>query len=235
MQRQRIYIEHDARQLAEIAGAERPSCDSVIANLGKVDQVLGCTLRANPLGDQWLLDATLPGHRCITWSGTLADDPFEIHPMTWGKPGHEALERFCDEVEPQLVQHGKRLCFHPHARHVLSDPQSCARFIKVCADRPFEIALAPASMLEHSMLRHVEDHLHRAFETLGSLCAMLILADVHVDESGESLKQAPLGDGVLPRDLLMQLIERHVPQDIPIVLQPGKVQEQLSWLGVAAA
>lgn len=230
MQRDRIYIEHDARSLADLAGAERPACDGVVANLGRVDRVLGCALRSNPLGDQWLMDATLPGEKFITWSGTLADELFEPHPLTWGKPGHEALAVFCDEIKPQLTKHGKTLCFHPHARHVLSDPQSCARFLRERSDGPFAVALAPAAMLEVSMLEQVEDHLLRAFEMLGSICSMVMLSDAAVDEAGDAVQLVPLGDGVLPREVMVDLIHRHVPEDVPIVLQAGKVDAQLAWL-----
>ena len=228
MQRSRIHIEHDAAMLADMAGAERPACDGLIVSLGRADDVLASTIRSNVLSGNWLLDADLPASRVLSWSGTLAEELFQPHPTTWLSPGHEALAAFCDEIAPQLDRHQRTLCFQPHARHVLNDPQSCARFLQQRSGEAFEIALAPASMLEPTMLDHLEDHLHRAFETLGGLGAMLMLSDVIAE--GDDVRPVPLGDGVLPREVVLRLIDQHVPPSVPIVLEPGKLEQQRAWL-----
>lgn len=226
--RERVYIEHDARVLATMSGAEQPACDGMIVKLGRADAVLACTVRGNPLSGQWLMDAQLPGERVLSWSGGLGEGLFEAHPMTWLTPGHQALAAFCEEIGPQLERHGKRLCFHPHARHVLNDAQSCARFLREHGDGPFEVALAPAAMLEASMIPHAQEHLERMFETLGGVCSMLLLSDAAVE--GEDVREVPLGMGVLLRETVLGLIERHVPAEVPVVIQGGRLDEQLAWL-----
>lgn len=225
-----IHIEHDASAIAAMSNLDAPACDGVIVKLGQADQVLASTMRSNPLGSEWLLDVDSPSSRMVTWSGTLAEHLFEAHPMTWGKPGHEALAAFCDAAAPQLKSHGRILCFQPHARHVLSDPQSCLRFIRDREGQPFEIALAPCSLLEPAMLSRVEDHLWRMFESLGGQCAMVMLTDAAISEDGESIVPVALGQGILRRDVMRKLIEQHVPAETPIVLQPGNLGEQLVWL-----
>lgn len=231
MDAQRIFIEHDAKVLADMAGIERIGCDGVIIKLGSPGDVLACSVRSNPLQGNWLLDGEAPGDRVISWSGTLGEALFDAHPATWLGPGHDALAKFCDELVPQLERHGKTICFQPHARHVLNDPHSSATFLEQRDDQPFEIALAPASMLEASMLETIAEHLERTFERLGAACSLLILSDVQSD--GDQLTMVPLGQGEMPRDLLLELIERHVPAQTPIVLQPGDLDEQMRWLGVA--
>jgi hypothetical protein len=41
----------------------------------------------------------------------------------------------------------------------------------------------------------------------------------------------PLGQGVLPRAVVRDLLERHVPAETPIVLMPEAIDAQRAWLG----
>lgn len=227
-----IYIEHNAKTLGAMLGIEPPGCDGVIARLGDPSDVLASTIRRNPLGEDWLFDVDAPGDRIVSWSGTLADSLFESHPLTWSRPGHVALARFCDEIHEQLEQHERMLCFQPHARHVLSDPQSCLYFLSERSEQRFEIAFAPASVLEATMIDDAAEHVRRGIEALGPRCAMVILHDVRVVErDGErALEPAPLGQGVLPRESVLALLEEHVPDATPIVISPEALDSQLAWL-----
>jgi hypothetical protein len=225
-----LYVEQDARMVAEIGNHARPGCDGIIMKLGDPRDVLAVTMRSNPLAGGWLLDADVPSNRVVTWSGTLADDLFGQHPMTWMKAGQDAFASFCDDISPQLERHGMTLCLQPHARHVLSDAQSCARFARVRSGQPFAIAFSPASLLETSMMNQLEDHLRRAFEVLSALgdaSPMLMLYDV----AEENLQPLPLGRGVLPRALIHSLLEQYVNSELPVVLLPERIDEQLEWLG----
>lgn len=230
----KIYVEHDAKVLANLSGVQAPGCDGIVTRHGQADDVLASTMRSNPLGGQWLFDIDAPGDWVVSWSGTLAEDLFQPHPMTWLSPGHEALGSFCDEIAPQLARHGKTLIFQPHSRHVLNDPHSCRTFLEQRDGQPFAVALAPASMIEVSMLSELEDHLHRVFELLGGRCAAVMLRDVQQDEvDDQQICECPLGDGLLPRELVQSLLDQHVPAEVPVVLQPGKIEQQLAWLGVS--
>ncbi len=233
-----LYIEHDARALARLTGAaSAPDCDTIILKHGDASTVLASSHRGNPLGEageHWMLNIDSPTKRTIAWSGTLASDLFAADARTWLRPGREAFARFCDEIEPQLLRHDRKMCFHPHARHVLNDVPSCMAFQKERDSRgAFEVALAPASMLEPVMLDQVEDHLQRQFESLGGTCALVLLSDVQVaeGEDGESRCGAvPLGEGVLPRDVVLRLLREWVPATTPIVIQGRAIERQLQWL-----
>ena len=231
-----IHVEYDAATLVSLGLTHDPACDGVILKRGEKVSVLASTVRNNPLAEGWLADLTAPGDRIVCWSGTLAPELFDAHPMTWLPPGREAFATFCDDLTGQLEKSGKQICFHPHSRHVLCDPASCLSFCNQREGEPFEIALAPADLFEPVMLDDIEDHLTRAFEMLGSRCAMVMLSDVALkdreEQSGEeSCHAVPLGQGSMPRDHVRKLIEECLPPDVPIVLMPQEMSAQLAWLG----
>lgn len=161
--------------------------------------------------------AAVPVGRVVAWSGTLAEEGlFARDPRNWLRPGHEALAKFCSAVEGALRDGGIRLALRPHSRHVLSDPASCLRFLDERGEGPFDLALAPAALLEPSMLDEAEDHLERAFATLAGRAAIILLHDVA--PKGDGLAAVRLGDGVLPRDALARLVAAHVPPQTPVVM-----------------
>jgi hypothetical protein len=161
---------------------------------------------------------------------------FESDPRTWGRPGREALSRFCDELANQLRVCERTLCFHPHARHVLNDVPSCLTFLRNRAGQSFEIALAPASLLEPSMMDRLDEHLQRHFESLGGSCAMVLLSDVRIvgGDAEQRCEPAILGEGLMQRDLVRSLLRAHVPEETPIVIdgRPGgaAIARQIEWL-----
>lgn len=233
----KIFIEHDAATLARLSGAARPACDGIIVEHGNASNVLASVLAGNPLGGDWLFDVDSPGDRIVSWSGTLAEGLLDSDPRTWGRPGRAALGEYCDDIAKQLQAHHRRLCFHPHARHVLNDIPSCLTFLRDRSSQPFDIALAPASLLEPSMLDRLDDHLQRHFESLGAQCAMVLMNDVRVADTGEDephCMPAALGEGLFPRDLVRSLLAAHVPPATPIVLDgrqgSAAIARQLEWL-----
>ncbi len=225
-----LYVEHDAARLAAFTGTDQPACDALIVRLGQPDDVLAAMVGGNPLDGTWLWDLDLPSQRVMAWSGTLGEELFEPNPRTWMAPGRDALDAFCDQVSGQLTTHGRVLCLRPHSRHVLSDIQTTLTFALERQDEPFEFALDPVALLEPSMLDTVDDHLTRIIDTLGGRCAMLLLRDARVSDDGESIESVPLGEGVLPRDLVRTLIDACVPDDTPVVITPERLDEQRDWL-----
>jgi hypothetical protein len=190
----------------------------------------------NPLGDEGPAPADLaraPADRVLLWSGTLADDPFGAsHPPNWMGPGRAALDRFCAAAAPGLSAAGRTLCFHPHARHVLNDVPSCLTFLREHAGEPLEIALAPASLIEPSMLDVLEDHLERIFDHLGPRCRVVVLEDVAAgDRADDACRRVPLGHGRLPRDHVRRLLDAFVPDDADLVLRADDLEQQRAWLG----
>lgn len=169
-----------------------------IVRVDAPELVVATAVPGNPLAAGWSPPSGVTG-RLIAWSGTLADELFAPHPFTWLRPGHEALTAFCDGTGGTLD-----LVLHPHARHVLNDARSCATFLNDRAGRGPGVALAPASLLEPSMLEDVEDHLTRMFQTLGPIADLVVLA----------------GAEDLPRDLVRFLLRECVPPNTPIII-PG--------------
>lgn len=178
------------------------------------DPRLSAYLDDNPLRDGWSLPDG--GTDVVLWSGTLGDGLFDAHPHTWLGPGRASLDARCAEIDPVLRASERRIVFLPHARHVLSDPPSCREFVAAHADGPFGIALAPARLFEPSMIDDAEDHLVRMVEAIGPLCSMLWLEDV--DRTPDGCAIVPLGAGGLPLELLVTLIQRHVPPNVAAVL-----------------
>lgn len=190
-----------------------------------------CRLSGNLLDADWTLPAGSDGPTTlIAWSGSLADTLFERHPHTWMQPGQDALRRVCDALVEPLVTSGRTLNLQPHARHVLSDPQSAINFAREREDGPFGIVLGPTTMLEPSMLGEVEDHLTRAFATLGERAVAVVLQDAVVDATTESLSSVRLGEGEIPGRTVGRLLRSCVPAETPILVHPDDLGRLDAWL-----
>jgi hypothetical protein len=246
-----IVALHDSRTLAALAGAPAPlACELVAAPLGAPGAPIGTFVGGNPLASDWAFDAELPGGTVLAWSGTLGESLFEGTPANWMR-GPAALDALCDELVPQLVRHGKRLVLVPHARHVLSDARSaltwwCGRLFPgerfellpsaPAGPRPFGLALDLGAMLEPSMVADAEDHAQSLFASIGPRADLVILRDVRPDPADpESLVPCPLGEGVLPRGRVLELLARDVPESVPIAVPGAGLDRALAWLGRSGA
>jgi hypothetical protein len=230
-----VLVELDAEDYASLTDQPASACEGVVVTPDAERQPLAVTLSGNPLHDVYSIPSQLPCEHLVLWSGTLGDELFEAHPHNWMPPGRAALDECCTRLGEGLEQSGRRICFRPHSRHVLSDPPSCLKFLDDHAGELFDIALAPALMFEPGMLDDIDDHLERMFAMLGPRCAMVLLRDVTADEDGDMCVSVPLGRGRMPRDLVGSLIERCVPAATPIVLTSEELREQAGWLGATAA
>ncbi len=180
-------------------------------------------------------DGAGPTSILVCWSGSLADEPFARDWATWGPRGWESLMAACAAVAPSLTERGARVLLRPHARHVLSDPYKCLRFIAERPDPCFGLALDAGAMLEHSMLADAEGHTERAFEMLGPVAAAVVLSGIAraADEESPPALTAPTEGLVNPR-LLGELVRRHTDPATPLLL-PGigapEAARQLAALG----
>jgi hypothetical protein len=229
-----VFVLHGSGMLAAITGAQKPACESLALATKDPSEVAFCFVGDNPLGSGWLVDNELPCDRIACWSGTLAEGPdlFAAHPHNWMNPGRESLDAFLDEMVPQLEKAGRRLTLLPHARHVLSDVQGSINLVRERVGTPVEVALAPTHLLTPSMIDVVEDHYTRAFETLAGPAPFLLLQDFVVDEEDpERLRTVPLGEGLLVRSMVLELLKTHWNGEKPLILGPGSLPAQLEWLG----
>lgn len=162
-----------------------------------------------------LVDGPSPVQSC-RWTGTLAkpDDP----PLTWIEEGWQRLE----ELLPTCSSRG---LLRPHAHHLASDVPSTRLLIEKTAPLGLGLGLGPASMLVPSMLEDAPDHLVRLLEGLGPACSMVLLEDL--DESG---RPVIAGEGILPGQLLGDLIAEHVPINVPVVASGSSIEHVLDWL-----
>ncbi len=207
----------------------------VIAPADGTGATLGGGMRGNILASDFAFDATSgpAGDLIFAWSGTMADDLYTSDPRTWLSPGQQALRDWCAATRPALEAAGRAVCFTPFSRHVLSDPQSTLTFDREMEDAPFHVTLAPACFLEPSMLDEVDDHLARAFESLGDRARAVLLTDAAPADDGAALSLRPLGSGVLPVDHMLDLLARCVPDSTPVILLPDQLDEQLARLDAA--
>jgi len=164
--------------------------------------------------------------RWIVGSGTFApaDDPWSAEPRNWLGPGHVAFDAWIETVCSVLEQRDARVAVLPHARHVLSDVQTILMWLRDRPSERLEVVLWPAGLLEASMLDHVEDHLDRILDTLGEHAVGLVVGSVRRGGPDEAVEDRLVAtsiadpDAVVPADLLLECIARHVPDDCPRIL-----------------
>lgn len=226
-----LHVLHDAWTLARLTGTTPPPCDALACRLGTPDQVAAAWVDGNPLQPGWLAAVEVPAPRLLCWSGSLAEEPFAVHPPNWMRPGRAALDALVTQAAPALESRGLSLCLRPHARQVLSDAQGCLRFLTDHAGLPLSVAMAPADMLTKDMLGELPEHLNRIFTALGPRAALVLLHDVTPEACDAGASMLPLGRGLLPRELMLELIGRHIPPTTPVVLGPDSLGDQLAWLG----
>lgn len=201
-----------------------------LVNVADPQDIIAATFRGNPLRESFPELNELASNRLVAWSGTLAEDLFEPHPMTWMAVGHEQFNAVCEALREPLRAADCTVCFQPHARHVLNDVQSTLTFLNTHVDGPFELAFDPAALLEPSMFHEVDEHLNRSFELLGPRCALLMLRNIDFDPATNETHRQPLTDGRVSIDLLLALTTKHIKPDTPIILHDARIDEQLQHL-----
>lgn len=168
------------------------------------------------LEDRTLLADGPPLVPSCCWIGSLAGpgDP----PLTWIREGWVQLEGL-------LPACTSRCLLRPHAHHLASDVPSTRLLLEKTVPLGLGLGLGPASMLVSSMLEDASDHLVRLLEGLGPACQMVILEDL--DETGSP---RPVGEGILPGQLLGRLIADHVPEAVPVVVSAHSIEDIIDWL-----
>ncbi|MFN0010329.1 MAG: hypothetical protein ACKVS8_01665 [Phycisphaerales bacterium] len=184
-----------------------------------------------------------PNPYVIAWSGSMGEGLFEADPRTWGPRGWAALHAACDAAAPGLEASRRVLVLRTHARHVLSDPRACVKFLADRAGGPFAVLPDAASMIERSMLGMVEDHLDRLFAALGGAGIVgplgCVLANVGTDgpitDGDGALDQpptvlVPIHAGAVPVGGLIARWQRHLGAGVPVVLVGAAVEGQVGAL-----
>ncbi len=120
------------------------------------------------------------------WSGWMGDGPWERDPRAWLPSAYEELKARLTAARERIEHEQTRWLLRPHARHVLNDPQRCARFLADVGGGGDGIGLLldPVSMLEPEMLAHSEDHIPRIMERLGPMVEWVILPAYGVSTTG---------------------------------------------------
>jgi len=170
--------------------------------------------------------------RRVFWSGWMGDSIFARDFHTWSKEAWQRLDQWCDGIRPTLSTTGGTICFRPHARHILSDPQSCFSFLKRRHGQPVELLLDIAAFLTPAMLPRAEDHILRALDALADhdgVPGILISNVVRAAGDDDLLEPCPIDRGLLePR--LIQLISSRIPPGKATVLVDPVNQSQLDFL-----
>ena len=195
----------------------------------------------------------VPEGRLVAWSGSLGDEPFDAHPLTWGPRGWAALHAACDRLSPVLIDSGRTLLIRTHARHVLSDPRACLKFAaERGAGSPFALLPDVAAMIEPSMVATIDDHLDRLFAALPAIAgeAGAVLAGVParatVAQPGPdqtegdaaaspALLPVPIHRGAVPAAALIARWRLRMPYGTQMVLVGEEIDEQVAALAARAA
>ncbi len=220
---------------ARAAGVPDAVFDLVVPQ-GLVGGAIATMLPGNPLADDWVMPLDLPGDLMLGWSGTLAapeEGLFGDEPRTWMNEGHARFEAFCDGVRDPLGNSGRRLCFRPHVRHVLSDPQGTLDFLRRRDGEPFGLALSPIDLLTIGMVEDAEDHFTRILESMVPRADLLLLADGRVpdryDDDSAPLEACPLGEGVLPREAIIEAVLTRLPEHAWVVTRASDSATATEW------
>ena len=217
---------------ARAAGVPDAVADLVLPH-GTPGEAIASIVPGNPLAEDWVCPLDLPGDLLIAWSGTMAEELFADDPRTWMAAGHERFEAFCDDVRDPLADAGRRLCFRPHARHVLSDPQGTLDFLRRREGEPFGLALSPVDLLLPSMLTDAEDHFTRILDFMIPRADLLLIEDATPLDSDEEIDEAmssvPFGAGVLPGPALREAVSTRLREDAWVVVKPADLPAATAW------
>lgn len=178
--------------------------------------------------------------RVICWTGWLPEefspDQGVFYPAlaTWTGEGWKRLCEVVRWLGPAMAERGQTLCLRPHARHVLSDPSSCLKFLREHEDVPVEVVLEPAAMLTPGMLTEAQVHLTRIVETIGRMprVAGVLASNVETVESEEhepELRLTPLMSGELDPEWIARPIRSLGSGSVVLLLEEG-LPRQLSLI-----
>lgn len=194
-------------------------------------------------GGAALIDPKALGSRLVMWSGWVSDpetegpepEPEQVprSPRSWAGEAWRTFLETSRELAGRCAAQGVQLIIRPHARHALADAQRCLTMLR--AESPgLGVLLDPVAMLEPGMLGHVEDHLARVLESLGGhpgvAGVMVTSAEVHKRDGEPSLRAAPLTRGVIPTAVLLDVVRRCVPDDLPRVIVSDDIDAQMRLL-----
>lgn len=193
--------------------ADRPEAADPGGPIVRLDNLLDEGVTLSPAG---------PG-RHVAWSGSMGEGLWDAHPRTWTPAGWARLETAVARLAPLFRAAGATLALRTHARHILGDPHSAARFVQTLAapGQPgagvVGVLADPVGMLTPGMLAHAEEHLERIFDHLrlvqaaaqgGGLLGVVLtnLSDVPLSpasadtlaiDDGPPMRRAPLHAGRL--------------------------------------
>ncbi len=181
----------------------------------------------NPQSENWLSPADHPSSTkaleqiSLCWSGTFADELFAGDVRNWTRTGHAALGSWLDRTLPGFSAKGP-LGIVPHHTHLLSDVAGQMRLWSARSEQGLATVLYPSGLIAPSMVGDIEDHLVRSISMLGPRCSLCILEDIapiagEID-SPTHFNRVPWGTGIIPRELVDQLLLEHLPSTTPLFI-----------------
>lgn len=216
---QRTHATISGHNLLEPDGASEPIAEAVAAT-GDDAAATDARPRAVVMSTGWFGGPPL-------WAPESFAAP--IYPQdhrTWSGPGWRGFEARWRELAPRAAAAAVDVWWWPHHRHAVSDGQSIMTLARRWADegpREFGVCLEPTALLTPAMLGDAEDHLARVLDALSDQPALRVVvfssaARVTID-GDEHLVPCPPGLGVVEPELVMRLIEAHVPRTVPVVIR----------------
>ena len=139
------------------------------------------------------------------------------------------IEGWLAEAVPRARDAGAVLVMRPRATDILSDTQRCLAVLSEFDEPAFGLLLDPVGLLAPSMLGFVEDHLRRAFESLGRhpRLAGVVLSGAWLGTGEERVKPTSLlmdraaGGRVNAKDVVGLYAEHVAPETSVFLVGPG--------------
>jgi len=216
-----------------VTAVEGPNRGAPVAAIASTFNLLAGGVPALPTSGPDLLaclSGWLPPDREVDPDGAI---PSSF--VTWSKAGWDALAEVFGWLAPQASKAGKRIGIMPHARTVVSDPQACMTFLRAIEDPSVGLVIDPVAMLTPEMLPDAEDHLLRTYEALADhdRVWMFLMTNTRRSPDGRSLRPAPLHDGELDRDMLIETALRSLPRAMPVAMLEETLPRQLAAVRAA--
>ncbi len=216
--------------------------DSGLVDPAQSNRTVAIVSPANLMASEPRLPEKVLAPAWLCWSGWSEGDeqrgPEEAVRdfRTWSRDAWGRLERWCDDLTPELRQRGIELWIRPHARHILADTQCCLSFLGRRQGGQIRLLFEPTAFLTAGMLDRSEEHLERAFASLGAhpSVAATLLSNRHGPDDDPlegPLRAAPLHRGCVDPALLVRLWRQYVPRGIPAVLLDDELEAQVRCLG----
>lgn len=148
----------------------------------------------------------------MVWSGWFGESPWERDPRAWLPGGWDRLVEVLRAARAGLELRRTRWLLRPHARHVLNDPQRCAKFVEMFGGGVYGLAIDPVALLEPSMVPKWEEHTERVLARLAGFSECIVVSAAGVAGSGDDERVVlDESEGIIKASRVEEIARRVAP------------------------